>query len=62
MDDVLKFLYKHEHKDGKVGEFIRTCILLAELSETLTRDELMKSAQLGYLLDCFPTCDEATHD
>ncbi len=55
MDDaVLKFLMKHENKDGPVGEFVRSCILVAELSEILTRDELRKSAQMDLLLDCFP--------
>ena len=53
MDEVMKFLLKHENKTGAVGEFIRSCILVAERSEMMTRDELKDSAQLGYLLDCF---------
>lgn len=54
-DDVEAFLRKHENKGGKAGEFIRSCILVFQLSETMTRKELLKSAQMGYLLDCFPT-------
>lgn len=54
MDDVLKFLYKHENRSGEVGEFIRACILVGERSEILTRKELRASAQMDLLLDCFP--------
>jgi hypothetical protein len=55
MDDVvMKFLRRHENKEGPVGEFIRSCILVAERSDLMTRDELRKSAQMDLLLDCFP--------
>jgi hypothetical protein len=58
MHEVLKFLRKHENKDGPVGEFVRSCIMVADRSEIMTREELKESAQLGYLLDCFPTIDD----
>ena len=53
MSDVLKFLRKHENRSGEVGEFIRSCILVAERSEFMTRRELRNSAQMELLLDCF---------
>lgn len=62
MDEVLKFLRKHEDKSGPVGEFVRSCILVAELSEYMSRKELKESAQLGYLLDCFPTIADEEED
>lgn len=54
MDEVVKFLRKHENQSGPVGEFIRSCIMVAERSEVMTRAELKESAHMGYLLDCFP--------
>ncbi len=53
MDDLMKFFKRHENKDGPVGEFIRSCILLAERADFMTRDELKECVQLNYLLDCF---------
>jgi len=57
-DEVMKFLQKHENKSGKVGEFVRSCILVATLAEWHSRKDLKESAQMGYLLDCFLTLDE----
>ena len=54
VDDVMAFLFRHENKSGPVGEFIRSCILVAEISEIMTRSELKDSSQMGLLLDCFP--------
>lgn len=54
-DEVMAFLFKHRNKSGPVGEFIRSCILVAQISEIMTRSELKDSAQMKYLLDCFPT-------
>jgi hypothetical protein len=53
-DEVMAFLLKHENKSGPVGEFIRSCILVAKIAEIMTRSELKDSAQMKYLLDCFP--------
>lgn len=54
MNEVMEFLKKHENRSGPVGEFIRSCIMVAERSELMTRSELKESAHMGYLLDCFP--------
>lgn len=62
MDEVVAFLKKHENKQGPVGEFIRSCILVAQISEILTRSELKDSAQMGYLLDCFAAEDDPAED
>lgn len=55
MSELMKFLQRNENRDGEVGEFIRSCILVHERAEFMTRDELKRSAQLDLLLDCFPT-------
>lgn len=57
-EEVLNFLYKHENRRGAVGEFVRCCILVAERADVLDRDELIKSDQLGYLIDCFISEDD----
>ena len=62
MDEVVAFLMKHENRQGPVGHFIRSCILVAQISEILTRFELKESAQMGYLLDCFATEDDPAED
>jgi hypothetical protein len=54
-DSLETFLSHHENDEGEVGDFIRSCILVSDLGEILTRTEMLKSDQLGYLLDCFPT-------
>lgn len=55
MDQVIAFLRENEDRDGNVGEFIRSCLLVAEREEFMTREELKQSVQLDYLLDCFQT-------
>ena len=55
MDEVMKFLRRHENKEGNVGQFVRSCILLCEQSEFMSRDELLKSDQMQLFLDCFPS-------
>ena len=62
MDEVVAFLKKHENKQGPVGEFIRSCILVAQLSEIMTRSDLKNSSQMGYLLDCFAAEDDPAED
>ena len=62
MSDVLKFLRKHENRSGEVGEFIRSCILVAEVSEILTRNKLRTSSQMNLLLDCFPCMEDEDED
>ena len=49
----MEFLQTHENRQGKVGEFVRSCIMVAERSALMTRSELKESAHMGYLLDCF---------
>ena len=56
--EVLKFLQRYENKSGKVGEFVRSCLLVSDLSEFTDRETLLRSAQLGYLLDCFSSSEE----
>ena len=58
MDEVLEFLMKLENRDGKVGQFVRSSILLFEMSEIMPRDELLKSDQMKLFLDCFPKEEE----
>jgi len=62
MSEVKKFLLKHQNKDGDVGKFIRSCLLVLELSEFVTRDEVLASAQMQYLLECFPFLEEESEN
>ena len=59
MTPVEKFLMRHENKDGEVGCFIRSCILVFGRSEFMTRKELKESSQMSLLLDCFPVEDKS---
>lgn len=55
---VIDFLRRHENEPGPAGEFVRSCLLVAELAEWMPRDELRDSVQLEYLLNCFPMSDD----
>ena len=57
-EEVMAFLEKHENKSGRVGEFIRSCILVAERAANMDRETLKNSAQMGYLIDCFISPEE----
>ena len=51
---LYKFLQQNESRDDEVGKFVRCCLLMYD-NQHMTREELLKSTQLGYLLDCFPS-------
>ena len=53
-----EFIAEHCDDEGEVGCFIRATELTLNLTDCCDKEEIRKSAQLGYLIDSLFAADE----